>query len=104
LLYLDRFRTWVVWVFIFGFFVGLRQLDRLGQSYPDALIAISLVKAAFWFFLILIIVAQPLFDLVLRLDKQGRLALSPEQLRASNWHAVVLLVALGMGLIWAWKG
>ena len=104
LLYLDRFRAWVIWIFMVGFFVGLRQLDRFGLSHPNALVAISIIKAAFWFSLILIIVAQPLFDLVLRLDKQGRHALSPDQTRASNWHAVVLFVALGMGLIWAWKG
>ena len=104
LLWLDRFRAWVIWIFMIGFFVGLRQLDRFGLSHPDALVAISIIKAAFWSFLILIIVAQPLFDLVLRLDKQGRHALSPDQVRASNWQGVVLLVALGMGLTWAWKG
>lgn len=104
LLYLDRFRAWVIWIFMIGFFVGLRQLERFGQSYPEAVVPISLIKAAFWTILILIIIAHPLFDLILRLDRDGRRTMSPDQTRASNWHAVCLVVALGMGLAWAWRG
>ena len=45
-------------------------------------------------FAVLTWVADPLFNLLLRLDKFGRLALSAEQVRTSNWVGGCLLVAL----------
>jgi tetratricopeptide (TPR) repeat protein len=104
LLYLDRFRAWVVWIFIIGFFIGLRQLDRLGVAHPDLMVGIFFIKALFWSAIILIVVAQPLFGLVLRLDRDGRRTISPDQTRASNWHLVCLVTALALGLLWTWKG
>lgn len=104
LLYLDRFRSRVIWIFMIGFFVGLRFLDRIAAANAGAVVPALLVKAVFFTLIVLIMVAQPLFGLILRLDRDGRRALSPDELRASNWHAVCLLLALGMGLLWALKG
>jgi tetratricopeptide (TPR) repeat protein len=104
LLYLDRFRSWAIWIFFIGLFVGLRQLDRLTSSYAQFTVAMALFKAAFFACFYLILLAHPLFNLVLRLDRDGRRALTPDQIRASNWHAMSLLMALALGLLWAWKG
>jgi hypothetical protein len=65
---------------------------------------VLLFKATFYTLLVLVMVAHPLFGLVLRLNREGRRAFSPDELRASNWHAVCLLIGLGLGLVWALKG
>lgn len=104
LLYMDRFRSWAVWGFFILFAFGLRQLDRVGLANPDLIVPLTIVKAVIWFFLLLIMLAHPLFDLILRLDREGRRVLSDDQRRATNWHGVCMLTALGMGLLWAWKG
>ena len=104
LLYLDRFRAWIVWIIAFGVFLGLGRLDRLAVGHPDWMVPLVFVKAAVWSFVVLLLVAQPLFDLILRLDEDGRRALSPDQIKASNWHAVCLLTGLALALLWALKG
>ena len=45
-------------------------------------------------FVLLTWIAEPFFNLVLRLDRFGRLALSREQIVESNWIGVMLLVAV----------
>jgi hypothetical protein len=39
--------------------------------------------------------ARPLFNLLLRFNRMGRLALSDEDIAASNWVAVCLVAAIG---------
>jgi hypothetical protein len=57
--------------------------------------AVLLVYLAFG---VLIWIAEPLFNLLLRLDRTGSLALSQEQRSASNWVGVCLLGVLAGGL------
>jgi hypothetical protein len=50
--------------------------------------------------------AQPLFNLLLRLNPFGRLALSREQIVESNWIGTVMLLALlslAGGLVWGFE-
>ncbi|HEX5324367.1 MAG TPA: tetratricopeptide repeat protein [Capsulimonadaceae bacterium] len=44
--------------------------------------------------------SQPLFNLLLRLDPFGRLALTKRQIAASNWFGLTLLVSLGCFIGW----
>ncbi|HEV2694851.1 MAG TPA: tetratricopeptide repeat protein [Verrucomicrobiae bacterium] len=104
LLYLDRFRTWSLWVAAFVFFFGLHQLDRLALSHPGLVIPLVLIKSAAFTLMIILVVAQPLFGILLRLDPDGRRALSPARIQASNWHVACLLAALALGLWSAMKG
>lgn len=104
LLYLGRFRAWAIWIAAIVFFFGLYQLDKLALKYPEALIPLVLFKAIVFTLMVALVVAQPLFDLVLRLDPDGRRALTPEKTRASNWHAVCLIAAFALALVWFWKG
>lgn len=48
-------------------------------------------------FVLLTWLADPLFNLVLRFNKYGRLALSPEQIQASNWLAYLSAAGLLLG-------
>jgi len=104
LLQLHRFRAWVIWLFLLEMFLGLRMANAFTQAWPDWSLPLLLVEAVFFSFLALVCVAQPLFELVLRLDREGRRALTPDLERASNWSALCLLVALILGGVWAWEG
>jgi tetratricopeptide (TPR) repeat protein len=103
LLYLGRFRTWMLWAAAIVIVIGMRFLDQLSARFPEFYWLFFGINAAIWTVIISTMIAHPLFDLILRFDKQGRHALSENQVRASNWHAVCLVVALLLAWVWAWK-
>jgi tetratricopeptide (TPR) repeat protein len=87
------------WAVIVGGVLGYNAVSRLAKSqpvleplvFPLALVCIGLVLLT-W-------IADPLFNLVLRTSRFGRLALSREQVIASNWvGGCVGLTALGLAL------
>jgi tetratricopeptide (TPR) repeat protein len=104
LLYVDRFRSWALFLVAAGVVLAMRFGDKWVEAHPDHYVWIWLAKAAVWTFAVALIAAQPLFDLVLRLDNEGRTALTPEKTSASNWNALSLLAGLGIIALWAWKG
>jgi lipoprotein NlpI len=104
LLFFDRFKAWTMWIIWIAVFFGLGKLDKLAAKHPDLMIPLVFINAAVWTLALALLVAHPLFDLVLRLDRDGRRALSPDQIKASNWHAVCLLVVLAMAFFWAVRG
>jgi len=104
ILYLDRFRGSSLWVILIGAMVSLRLLDRLVRSYPDAYAVVFVIKAVFFTTIVLIIVGQPLFDIVLRFDREGRQALTENRIRASNLNIFCFISALLLALYWAWLG
>ena len=104
LLLASRHKSWVIWGALIGVFFGLRVLDRFALAHPDFYLAVWAVKATWFTGMILLLVANPLFDLLLRLDKQGRHTLSEAQVRASNLNLFCLLGGLGLGVMWATRG
>jgi tetratricopeptide (TPR) repeat protein len=104
LLFFDRFKAWTMWIIWGAVFLGLGRLDRLAASFPGLMVPLVFVKAAVWGLALALLIAHPLFDLILRLDRDGRRALSADQVKASNWHAASLLAGLGMALLWAMRG
>jgi tetratricopeptide (TPR) repeat protein len=86
---------------ILGLFFGVRLLRGVAKAQPALAPVIYVVIALYLVFVLLTWVADPLFNLLLRLDRFGRLALSREQVQSSNWFGGVLglaLVALAAGL------
>jgi tetratricopeptide (TPR) repeat protein len=82
-----------VWL-ILGLFFGVRLLRQVGQKSPSLAPFITPVIWLYTLFVLMTWIADPLFNLLLRLDRFGRLALSREQIRASNWLGALLGVAL----------
>lgn len=86
---------------VLGLFIGSRVLRGLARTRPELapfIIPLLLVYAGF---VLLTWIAEPLFNLLLRLDRFGRHALSREQIVASNWLGAALalgLAALAAGL------
>lgn len=104
LLYLGRFRKGSLWLIAIAVVAGLWAVGRFVRANPDYYLAAWALKTALYVTVVAIIAANPLFDLILRLDRQGRLAMTPQQVRASNLSAVFLSAALFLGLLYAWRG
>ncbi len=80
-------------VIIGGYFLN-RALGAAAKSNPDLAPWILPIRAIYLTIVLLTWTADPLFNLLLRLNKFGRLALSDEQSTASTWFAAVVLPAL----------
>jgi tetratricopeptide (TPR) repeat protein len=103
LLRLGRLRSWAIWGGIILLVVVLRFGDAFVNRHPDWMVAYEGGKALLWGALILVMIANPVFDLLLRFDPEGRHALSPDELKATNWY----LPCLGFGALcalWSWLG
>lgn len=94
LLYLGRFKQWILLLLAVGIGLSFYFGNKWVLAHPQFYVPLFLVKSAVWTGMVLLVLANPLFDLVLRLDREGRRALSPDQIRASNWSAVCIAMAL----------
>lgn len=104
LLSLGRFRSAGVWGLVLGGVLTLQAGRWLGGRGPEWVLPAFWLQAVVWTAVVFLVAAEPLFDLVLRATREGRLALPEERIRASNWNAVCLGVALLLGLLWASGG
>ncbi len=104
LLWLGRFRAaqrWLIWLGMAGVLFLALLLERL---HPDWAPALVVVKAAWWCIALSAVLAGPLFTLAIRCDPDGRRALSPDEIRASNWHIPCIAAAALFGLCSAYSG
>ena len=100
LLFLDRFRGWSLWGGIILLFLALRFGDAFVLKHPDLIVPYEVGKALLWAAVVLFSIANPIFDLLLRFDRDGRHALSDDERRATNWYLVCFGFAALCGL-WA---
>jgi tetratricopeptide (TPR) repeat protein len=103
-LWMGRLSGTLQWVFILGFFIGARVLRAAAQQKPALAPYITPLLIAYMIFAVLSWIASPLFNLLLRLDKFGRHALSRDQIVASNWVGAIFFLALGGLLVWLITG
>lgn len=76
-----------------------------GKGQPEILRTAGLViGASFMLFFYLLLVARPLFDVILALSRRGRLALGPYEMRAVRWCVLPLLAGLGYLGLWLANG
>lgn len=83
------------WGIIIGGVVGIRVLRNLADANPDLKPFYWPLLGAYVGFVLMTWLAEPLFNLLLRLSRYGRLALSREQVLTSNYVGGCLLAALG---------
>jgi tetratricopeptide (TPR) repeat protein len=86
------------WGIIIGALVLSRVLRGMAGAMPDLAPYIWVVLVLYYIFAVLTWIAGPLFNLLLRLNRFGRLALSREETIASNWVGACLLMSLA-GLV-----
>jgi tetratricopeptide (TPR) repeat protein len=99
-LFMGRLSSGAQWGLIVGFYVAVQFLRGLARSIPELAPFVLPVLAVYLIFVYLTWTANPLFNLLLRLDRFGRHALSREEITASNWVGACFLGAIG-GLV-AW--
>jgi tetratricopeptide (TPR) repeat protein len=75
-------------------------LPAAAEAWPALRAVVWPVLAAYLAAGMLIWISDPLFNLLLRLDRFGRLALSPEQRTASNWVGGCLASAASLAVAW----
>ena len=89
------------WAVILGGLFGFRALRALAANNPALAPWITPLLVLYGLFVFFTWTAEPLFNLLLRLNRFGRYALSDEEISASNWVGGAVLAVLGAGLLYA---
>lgn len=93
-LWMSRFPPGVQWGIILGGYFGNRLLSGLAASNSSLAPWLLPLRVVYVAFALMTWLADPLFNLLLRLNPFGRLVLSREETVASNWFGWCLLLAL----------
>lgn len=94
-LWMARLSGKAQWAVILGGYFGYKALGSVAKANPAWAPWINPILILYCAFIIMTWIASPLFNLILRLNRFGRLALSREEVVASNWIGVFILLALG---------
>ncbi len=94
-LWMGRQSSRAQWIVILGIIFGRSLLMELGDARPEFKPYINPILALSFAFLMLTWIASPLFNLALRFNKFGRMALSREQTVESTWIGGCFLLAVG---------
>lgn len=93
-LWMVKLPSSVQWGLIVGFLVAQQVLSRLADAFPAWSPYIWTLLYCYIAFALMTWIAYPLFNLLLRLDRFGRLALDEDQTRGANWLGLCLFTAL----------
>lgn len=93
-LWVSRLSSRAQWGIIIGGYIGNNILAGLSRSNPALAPWLLPLRLLYIAFAVLTWLADPVFNLLLRLNKFGRMALTPEQTVASNWVGGCLLLAI----------
>jgi tetratricopeptide (TPR) repeat protein len=93
-LWMSRFSVRGQWGIVIGGYLGNRLLAAVAAANPPLAPWILPLQIFYVCFALMTWMAVPFFNLLLRLNRFGRLVLSREQTVASNWFGLCLLCAL----------
>ncbi len=103
-LWMGRQSTSIQWAFMLMTLFGQRFARRLAEQNPALGVVIWPLLIGFYGFVYLCWTAAPMFNLVLLLDRFGRLTLSRAERRASAWFGLSLAPMVVTAVIWAAGG
>ncbi len=103
-LWMGKFSRRGQWGIILGGYFGIRILGVIAHDNPGLAPWILPLQILYIAFVLMTWFAHPFFNLLLRLNKFGRLVLSREQIVATNWFGLCLLLALVGLAMCAFKG
>ncbi len=102
-LWMTRLSPRVQWGVIIGGYVVNRILTQTAEANPKLAPWLLPFRVLYVTFVVLSWTAEPLFNLLLRMNRFGRFALSRDQVVESNWiGAVLALGLLSLGACIAW--
>jgi tetratricopeptide (TPR) repeat protein len=93
-LWMSRLSSSARWGVVIGAYVASRFVRSLSETNPDLAPYLEPLLALYVVFVFLSWTAGPLFNLLLRLNRLGRLSLSRDEIVASNWVGLCILTAL----------
>ncbi len=99
-LWMTRLDSRMIVVFLISTIVIRYAVLRIAQSVP---LLAPVLWPLYWglaLFILMTWIADPLFNLILRLDRFGRHALSRRELRQSNWLGFALLLTCFLGILY----
>lgn len=99
-LWMQKLSGTAQWAIILGGYFGYRFVQAQAVANPELKPWVLPVQIVYIGFAWLTWVADPLFNLLLRLNRFGRLALSREQVVASNWIGGCMALALLSLIVW----
>ncbi len=97
-LFMARLSPGWQWGLILGFYFGQKILRNLARTYPQIDPYAKPILLAYLAFAVMTWIADPLFNLLLRLNRFGRLALSEDDRRATNWFGGFMFIA-GLSIV-----
>ncbi|MEM8678335.1 MAG: tetratricopeptide repeat protein [Planctomycetota bacterium] len=95
-LWMNRLQQKARWTVIIGAYVVYRVLLSISRNNPQLAPWITPILVLYGVFVVTTWLATPLFNLVLRTNKFGRLALSKQEIRTSNWVGLCVLGCLAL--------
>jgi tetratricopeptide (TPR) repeat protein len=93
-LFMGKLSKRAQWGIVLGAYFGNRALSVLAKEMPGWEPWILPIQLVYLAFVIMTWIAEPLFNLMLRMNRFGRLALPPDKIVASNWLGWCLFIAL----------
>lgn len=103
-LWMARLSGKVQFAVIIGLYLAFRFLSNYSAEHPEAAPYVYPLLIAYAVFALLTWIGGPLFNLLLRLNKFGRLVLSKMEISAANWLAVCLGSAIFCGALFVYSG
>lgn len=100
LLSLGRMKGWALWGGVILMVVTLRIGNSWVSAHPSWVVPYEVAKSLLWVVIVMVAIANPLFDVLLRFDREGRAALSDDEYRATNWYLACFAVA-ALCAVWA---
>jgi tetratricopeptide (TPR) repeat protein len=97
-LFMSRLSRQAQWGIIVGGYIGIQMLSQASANNPAIKPYALPVLIAYYVFAYMTWLAGPLFNLMLRLDRFGRYALSRDQRVSSNWVGLCLLSGAVLGV------
>ena len=88
------------WTFLFVTLFGQRLVRNLATSNPALGVVLWPLLVLFYVFVYLTWTAGPMFNLLLRLDRNGRHVLSRDERRATTYYGASVLLILATALWW----
>jgi hypothetical protein len=99
-LWITRFSGKAQWALVIGAYLVYKLLGALARSRPSLAPFIQPILWAYGLFALLTWLSEPIFNLMLRFNRLGRMALSKEQISGSNAIALCLFPALALSGFW----
>ncbi len=98
--WMSRLSRRAQWGVVIGGYLGYRFLYSFAQNNPAYAPFLWPVLIVYFLFAVMTWIARPLFNLLLRCSRFGRLALSRDEILASNWVGGSLALALLCLALW----